>query len=184
MATHSSVLAWRIPDMGASWAAVYGVAQSWTRLKRLSSSSSSKNSWNLFQNHSNITSYLLIILYTSMKHLHITPLSLFSASLLLCKFPIRVFIKQFSFFQTLNFYLVLGYSWLMDFPGGSDSEESACNAGAPGSIPGSGRSCGKGNGIPLPYSCLENFVDRGAWWATVHGVAVRHSWATNTHAHT
>ena len=44
------------------------------------------------------------------------------------------------------------------------------NARDPGSIPGSGRSPGKGNGNPLQYSCLENFMDRGAWWVTVHGV--------------
>ena len=48
---------------------------------------------------------------------------------------------------------------------------SACNAGDPGSIPGSGRSLGEGNGNPLQYSCLENSMDGGAWWATVHGVA-------------
>ena len=48
---------------------------------------------------------------------------------------------------------------------------SACNAGDPGSIPGSGRSPGEGNGNPLQYSCLENPMARGAWWATVHGVA-------------
>ena len=57
------------------------------------------------------------------------------------------------------------------FPGGSDDEESACNAGVPGSIPGSGRSPGGGQGNPLQYSCLENALNRGAWWATVHGVA-------------
>ena len=45
------------------------------------------------------------------------------------------------------------------------------NAGDPGSIPGSGRSPGVGNGDPLQYSCRENPLDRGAWWATVHGVA-------------
>ena len=56
-------------------------------------------------------------------------------------------------------------------PGGSDSKESACNAGDPGSIPELGRSPGEGNGYPLQYSCLENFVDRGVWWAIVHGVA-------------
>ena len=56
------------------------------------------------------------------------------------------------------------------FPGGSDSKESACNAGHPGSIPGLGRSPGEGNGTPLQYSCLENPVDGGAWWAAVHGV--------------
>ena len=48
---------------------------------------------------------------------------------------------------------------------------SACNAGDPGSIPGSGRSPGEENGNPLQYSCLENPMDGGAWWATVHGVA-------------
>ena len=59
---------------------------------------------------------------------------------------------------------------LMGFPGGSDGKESACNAGNPGSIPGSGRSPGEGNSNPLQYSCLENSMDRGAWWATVHEV--------------
>ena len=54
------------------------------------------------------------------------------------------------------------------------SKESACNAGDTGdtgSIPGSGRSPGGGNGSPLLYSCLGNPMDRGAWWATVHGFA-------------
>ena len=59
----------------------------------------------------------------------------------------------------------------MGFPGGSDSKESAYNAGDLGSIPGWGRWPGEGNGNPLQYSCLENSTDRGAWWATVHGVA-------------
>ena len=48
---------------------------------------------------------------------------------------------------------------------------SACNAGNLSSIPGSGRSPGEGNGNPLQYSCLENPMDGGAWWAVVHGVA-------------
>ena len=51
-----------------------------------------------------------------------------------------------------------------------DSKESACNAEDPGSIPGLGRFPGEGNGYPLQYSCLEDSMDRGAWWATVHGV--------------
>ena len=59
----------------------------------------------------------------------------------------------------------------MGFPGGSDGKASACNAGDLGSIPGSGRSPGEGNGNPLQYSCLENPIVRGAWWVTVHGVA-------------
>ena len=54
--------------------------------------------------------------------------------------------------------------------GGSDGKASACNAGDLGSIPASGRSPGEGNGNPLQYSGLENFMDRGAWYATVHWV--------------
>ena len=57
------------------------------------------------------------------------------------------------------------------FPGGSDDKESACSVGDLGSIPELGRSPGEGNGYPFQYSCLENSMDRGAWWATVHGVA-------------
>ena len=59
----------------------------------------------------------------------------------------------------------------MGFPGGSEVKASACDAGDLGLIPGSGRSSGEGNGNPLQYSCLENPMYRGAWWATVHGVA-------------
>ena len=54
--------------------------------------------------------------------------------------------------------------------GDSDALESASNAGDLGLIIGSGRSPGEGNGYPLQYSCLEKPMDRGAWWATVHGV--------------
>ena len=56
------------------------------------------------------------------------------------------------------------------FPAGSDCKESACNAGDLGLIPGLGRSPGEGNGNTLHSAYLENFMDRGAWWATVHGV--------------
>ena len=57
------------------------------------------------------------------------------------------------------------------FPGSSDGKVSAYNLGGPGSIPGSGRSPGEGNGNPLQYSCPENPMNQGAWGATVHGVA-------------
>ena len=57
------------------------------------------------------------------------------------------------------------------FPGDSIGKESNCSAGDLGSIPGSGRSPGEGNGYPLQYSCLKNPMDREAWWATVHGIA-------------
>ena len=56
----------------------------------------------------------------------------------------------------------------MGFPGGSEVKVSACIAGDPGSIPGSGRTPGEGNGNPLQYSCLENPMVGGAWWVTVH----------------
>ena len=66
--------------------------------------------------------------------------------------------------------LVLKDELSLNKPGGSDSKASAYNVGDSGSIPGSGRSSGEGNGNPLQYSCLENSMDRGAWWAKVHGV--------------
>ena len=58
----------------------------------------------------------------------------------------------------------------MDFPGGSVVKNPPANAGDVNSIPELGRSSGERNGNPLQYSCLENSTDRGAWWATVHGV--------------
>ena len=64
----------------------------------------------------------------------------------------------------------------MGFPGGSAVKHLPANAGDSrdvGLIPGSGRSPGVGNGNPFQYSCLKNFIDRGAWYATVHGVAKR-----------
>ena len=67
----------------------------------------------------------------------------------------------------------------MGFPGSSDSKESPYSAGDLGSIPGPGGSPGEGNSNPLQYSCLENPMDRGAWWATVHGVAKSRTWLSN-----
>ena len=65
----------------------------------------------------------------------------------------------------------IGYhSIILGFFGGSDGKESACNVGDLGSIPELGRYPGEGNNYPLQYSGLENFMDRGAWQATVHGV--------------
>ena len=61
----------------------------------------------------------------------------------------------------------------LGFPCSSVSKESACSAGDPGSIPGLGRSPGEGNGNPIQYPCLENLMDRGAWWAAVHGVIAK-----------
>ena len=70
----------------------------------------------------------------------------------------------------VSFILAQVYSPGGGFPGGSNNKESACNAGDMGSILGSGKSSGGGYGNPLQYSCLENPMDKGAWWATVHRV--------------
>ena len=69
------------------------------------------------------------------------------------------------------FNFVIGYDFQRGFPGGVSSKDSAANAGDVrdiSSIPGLGRSLGVGSGDPLQYSCLENSMDRGTWWATVH----------------
>ena len=57
----------------------------------------------------------------------------------------------------------------------SNDKDSVCSAREPGLVPVSGRSPGEGNGNPVQYSCLENSMDRGAWWATVHGIAKSHT---------
>ena len=63
--------------------------------------------------------------------------------------------------------------WVRDqgFPGGSEGKEPACSAGDLGSVPGSRRSPGEGNGYPFQYSCLDNPMNVGAWQATVHEAA-------------
>ena len=76
--------------------------------------------------------------------------------------------------ESSNLQNQLLLQWL-SFPGGSEVKASAPNAGDLGSIPGLGRSPGEGNGNPLQYSCLENPMDGGAWWATVHGVTKSHT---------
>ena len=68
---------------------------------------------------------------------------------------------------------------LGDFLGGSDGKESACNSGDPCLIPASRRFLGERNGNPLQYYCLENSMDRGSWWAIVHGVAKSRTWLSN-----
>ena len=62
-----------------------------------------------------------------------------------------------------------------------DGKEFACNAADLGSMPGSGKSPGEGHGNPLQYSCLENPMDRGAWWATVQGVTKGQTWPSDSH---
>ena len=68
--------------------------------------------------------------------------------------------------------------------GGLDDKESTCNVGDPGSIPGLGRSPGEGNGYPLRYSCLENPMDKGTWWATVPLITKSQMGLNSKHFHT
>ena len=70
------------------------------------------------------------------------------------------------------------------FLGGSDGKESACNDRDLCSIPGLGRSPGEGNGNPIQGSCLENPMDRGTWWAVVHGVSESWTRLSDDHTHT
>ena len=90
--------------------------------------------------------------------------------------------------ETLVLFWVRKFPWRRDklpspvflgFPGGSDSKESACDVGDLGLIPGLGRSPGGGHGNPLQYSCLENPMDREAWWATVRGVTKNQTWLSD-----
>ena len=77
----------------------------------------------------------------------------------------------FIFFRSSAYHFYNRSQLKQGFPGGSDGKESACNAGNPGFIPGSERSPGERNGYSFQYSCLGNSMDRGAWWATLHGVS-------------
>ena len=71
---------------------------------------------------------------------------------------------------TVNLFFSVLRQDYKGFPHSAVGKESACSAGEPGSIPGLGRSPGEGNGNSLHYPCLENLMDRGAWWTAVHGV--------------
>ena len=75
-----------------------------------------------------------------------------------------------SFREVFGGVIELDICLYMGFPCGSDGKEPACNARDLGSNPGSGKSPGEVNGYPLKYSCLQNSMDRGAWWVTVPGV--------------
>ena len=77
-------------------------------------------------------------------------------------------LKEFQ--QKFQVRLLLTQAGSFCFSGGLDGKESACNAGDLGLIPGSRRFPGERNGYPFQYSCLENSMDRGAWWAKVHRV--------------
>ena len=91
--------------------------------------------------------------------------------------------RKISIYLFFNKHSLLFFFYLLccDFPGDSDVTiftKSTCNAGDPGSIPGSGRSPGEGNGNPLQYSSLENSMDRRAWQTTVQGISKSQTWVS------
>ena len=95
---------------------------------------------------------------------------------LICPSDMIVYVGVYTYISHICMYM---HIYTRDFPGNSDSKESASNARDPrdlGLIPGLGRFPGKGNGSPLQYSCLEDSMDRGAWRATVHGVTKSQTW--------
>ena len=92
-------------------------------------------------------------------------------------------IRELINLQETPFFFVSWFSEYLSFPGGSDSKESACNAGDLGLILGLGRSPGEGKSTPLQYFWLENSMDRGAWWATAHGVTKGPTRPSNFHFH-
>ena len=93
-------------------------------------------------------------------------------------------LDEYAPFHHLNFGQVHTLSWLPQRLRGKESACSAGNTGDIGSIPGSGKSPGKGNGYPLQYSCLRNPMDREAWKPTVHGVAKSWTWLKWLSTHT
>ena len=98
--------------------------------------------------------------------------TIFLNSLYMCQYTVHQYTLKSTFIQTFCSHphrCSPGY-W-EDLPGGSEGRESACSVEDPGLIPGLGRYLGEGNGCPLQNSCLENSMDRGAWWATIHAVA-------------
>ena len=155
MATHSSYL--ENPRDGGAWgAAVYGVVQSRNQLKRLSSSSCRPFIFNV------------VVDKVGFKFDNVGSYSLFS----ICSiFEFFSWFIYFLYWLIICSHLFYFCGCFRMFPGGSAGKESACNTEDLGSIPGSERFPGGGHGDPLQYSCLENPMDRGAWWAMVHAVA-------------
>ena len=131
-----------VKDREAWRAAIHGAAKSWTRL----------NDWTE-----------LIALFLCLEYLSIDVSRLLKSSTLTVFPSISPFLFVSIYFMYLR-VLTLGLS------GVTDGKESAGNVGDPGSIPRKGRSLGEGNCNPLQYSCLENSMDRGVWWAIVSGV--------------
>ena len=155
-------------DRGAWWAAIYGVAQSQTGLKRLSSSSSSSRGvWEVLSGFLMLTA--MDILSPGQLSQQETPLERGErqlhfleafALLRLREIQINFFLHPLQL-KRFHFNLYSVAQMVKTLP---------ANVGDLGSIPGLGRSAGKGNSYPLQYSGLENYMDKRARWATVHGV--------------
>ena len=99
----------------------------------------------------------------------------YSSFRILLEFLIYYSLPSYSICLSRFNFSILFLLFDLGFPCSSVGKESACSAVDPGLIPGSRRSPEEGNGNPLQYPCLENLMDRGSWWAVVHGVAK--SWA-------
>ena len=91
----------------------------------------------------------------------------------------KEYIESLKYWLLLTYFSYSFWSFWSGFPDGSGSKASACNVGDLSSIPGLGRSPWGGDGNPLQYSYLENSMDRGAWWATVHGVGKSWTWLSD-----
>ena len=161
MATHSSVLAWRIPGMGEPGGlpsmGSHRVRHDWSNLAAVAAA-------DLFQAHSRWSTQNKVWTNdSSLKHVSFW-------------LHVALWLHTERIPDWLNLLFALYVRPLLGFHGGSDKKESAFNAGELDLIPRSGRSPGEGNGYSLQYSCLENPMDRGAWQAIVHGVTKNQAW--------
>ena len=156
MATHFSILAWRIP-----WTEELGrlprVIMSQTRLKRFNTHTRPSQSGN-HQSAFSLYGFTYSGYFISVESCNVC------AWLLSIQFP--------SIAQSCRTLCDPMDCSTPGFPGASVINNLAASAGDVGLIPGSGRSPGEGNGNPLQYSCLENPMDAGSWWAIVHGVVM------------
>ena len=172
-------------DKGAAWADIYGVTQSRTRLKRLSSSS--RDAARQLTSTAHFISFAWICrppggaLYFQVDHKPLNTLCLNTGHILRRMFlvtPLQAF-ESVSFYTPTPLAFILIYYWRIKDLQVVLVKNPHANAGDTwdmGLIPGSGRSPGGGHGNPLQYLCLENSMDRGAWWAIVHGASK--SWST------
>ena len=134
---------------------------------------STKDTWRTVPERLSLESVAYLLLYDAGPSLFTSSYANFRNNILSSKRISQLFSKvsqnSLSTIKTWPTYVSIYWAYhnLLGFPGGSEVKVSASNAGDPGSIPGSGRSPGEGNGNPLQYSCLENPMDGGAWYATV-----------------